>query len=252
MPRLKLSDDEFDPDALDVEYNKDGYDDYAGEIPPTGTMLLGRVKKLWWTYSGNEDPMIKALFIAEDNEDGLEEYDGLPVWDNLTFIPAAAFKYMPFLDALGLTLQQIKTKLYIADDEDNLGTPIERIGDWKPNSDDAWAMVTIKKDRYNGVWQAKASTYIAADEGEEEEEAPPPKASRKAPASRTKTRSRREPEPEEDEPEDDEEEPDEEEERPRATRRGRAATKTRPAPAKTRTRRTRSSKAADDGDEPPF
>lgn len=266
MPRLKLDDKEFDPDELDVEYSDSDFQTYEGEIPPTGTMLLGRWTKLWWTYSGNGDPMIKALFVAEDNEDELEEYNGLPVWENLTFTPSAAFKYQPWLEVTGLSLALIKTKLYVAEDDDNIGTPIERIGTWKPGSDEAWAIVTVKKDRYNGAWQAKASKFSVAEEEAEEEEAPPPKASRKPAASASAAKHRRtrkadpEPEPEdEEEPEDleeDEEEPEEEEEAPTTKRkapasRSRTATRTKARPAKRG--RTSRAKASDDGDdEPPF
>jgi hypothetical protein len=263
MPRLKLSDDEFDPDALDVEVEQQEFQNYTGDIPPTGTQLLGRVKKMWWTYTQNEDPMIKALVVAEGNNGKLAQYEGLPMWENLAFITSAAWKYQPFLEAIGVTLRDIKSKLIVADDEDNLGTPIEKINKWVPNGDDSWVTVVVKRDRWQGEWQAKIAQILPAEEEPEEEEAeeepparrrPAPKAAKAAPARRSRHR-RPEPEPEDDEaeeePEDEEdEEPEEEEEAPkRSGRTGRARASAKPSGTRRPTRRGR---REDNGDEPPF
>jgi hypothetical protein len=252
MPRVKLSRDEFDVDALDVEWEESEFADYEGEIPPTGTMLLARVKKAWWTESSNGNSMIKALVVAEGNEDDLEDFNGLPTWDNITFVPSAAFRYGPFLRAMNLTLQDIQGGLYLAEDDDAVGSPIEKIKKWVPGSDDALVTIVIKRDRYQGEWQSKVSKYVAyeeePEEEEEEEPAPRRRAIRATKAATPARRRTRRAEPEEDEEEEEPEEPEdveEEEEEEPAPKRRRPAAKSARKPA-------RRSRSRDDEDEPPF
>jgi hypothetical protein len=266
MPKMKLTDDEFDPDELDVEYEGNQFERYDGDIPKTGTILTARVTKMWWTQSGDGDSMIKALVVAEQNDGSKDEYNGLPVWENLTFITRAAFRYQPFLENFGVTLKEIKNKMMVANDDDNIGTPIESIGGWEPGSDDALCRIVIKRERYNGEWSARIDVdgwmpYEEPDEPEEEQPRRPTRASRDgarraASSSRgAATTSRRRGDPDEDEDEDEEydddveeededeeaEEEDQEEEAQPSRARGRArggrAASTRPA----RTQRASSS-----------
>lgn len=263
MPRHKFSRGEFDVDELDVEYDKGTR--YTGDIPPTGTVVLARVTKMWLTESSQGDIMFKALAVAEDGDDQdpeVGEYDGLPIWENLTMNPDAAFKYQPFVEAFPFTLKEMRDNLYIARDDDNVGAPVEKIGTWEPGSDDALCYIVTKKDRYNGQWQAKIGDILPFEEEEEEEEPPPPKRTRKAkpaaksaPARRGRRRPEPEPEPDDEELEDeyeDEEEEEEEEERPARRTRARASANGRKRTAKST--RGRGRRAADDDheDNPPF
>ena len=225
IPKLKLTKSEFNPDELDVEYDDSSYDTYTGEIPKTGTILLFRCTKAWWTYAADETPMMKILSTAEQGENGTEEYDGLTVWDNLPFKPSAAFKYGPWLDVNGLTLQDVFKNTFVADDDDNVGAPIEKIGDWEPDSDTALYQIVIKRDRFDGEWSAKAKQYLPLDDDELDEE----------------DEADEDEEPDEDNDDDEEEEEDDEEEEdepepPTRGKRSRAAAAPSPAKPATRTR----------------
>lgn len=270
----------FDIDELDVEWSDSDYGDYEGEQPPTGTVLRGGIKKMWWTFTSNEDPMIKALWVADGNTGKLAEYNGLTVWDNIVFTPKAAFRYGPFLQVLGLTLKQVKTMLYVADEDDNIGAPIERIAKVAPGTESTECGVVTKRRKYNGEWSVNIAKYIEQpdadddDDDDDEEEAPrQTRGSRKAadkPASKpaAKRRSRPEPEPAEDEDEDDideddvddddedAEDEDEPEEKP-ARRKPAARTASKPAARKPAAKASskpaaRSRRKADDDDEEPF
>jgi hypothetical protein len=239
---LKPTNDEFDPEALDVEWDDSNYDTYDGEQPPSGTALLVNISKLWWTYASDDTPMLKVLMLAEGNDNGKEEYDGLPVWDNLTFKTSAAFRYGPFLEATGFTLQDIKKKMKVEDEDERNGAPIAAIGSFKPdNGEDSLIGIVTKRERYNGQWQVKAGQYLTADEiaemEEESEEEPEEKPARRASRNGSKTKTaakskpaRRskaaEPEPEDDE---DEEEEETEEPAPRGSRSRGTRTKAKPA-----------------------
>jgi len=165
MPKLRDTDD-LDVEALEaVEYSTERYSDYTGEIPPIGLELTGYVKRLWWTRSANDDPMLKVLWIADGNEGDLEQYNGCPFWLNAALIPGAKFRWDPFLLAYGLNLSDVKTKTYVAKEEDQNGFVIERIGTWKPGADrdEAWARIITGQELWNGSAQAIADEWIAWD-----------------------------------------------------------------------------------------
>jgi hypothetical protein len=176
VPKLKLGDDDLDIDALEeAEYNEDDYQEYTGKQPPAGTVLAGYVKKMWWAYTNNGDGMLVALFIADGNVDEEEKYNGLPVWDRMALITSAKFRWKPFLDAMGFTLRDVKSRTRVAEDDDNIGAPIQRIGSWEPG-EEALARIITKRDRFNDEPSTKVKTWLAyedpeedADEDEEEE-----------------------------------------------------------------------------------
>lgn len=245
---LKIDDDDLDVEELDVEYD-DG-PRYSGPIPPEGTVLNGRVEKMWWTYAGDGTAMIKLIAVADETAG---PYEGLTCWENLVLKPTAAFKYQPFLQFFGLTLADVKAKTYVAEEDDpKNGAPIEKIAKWKPGTDAAMCAFVIGHDVYEGKLKPQVTEWLEYDEDreppevedDEEEEVARPrgaKAASKKPAARTvaKTpaRGRRNPEPEpeeEEEEEESEEEPEEEEEATpaRGRRKAPARTASKAAPAK--------------------
>lgn len=258
MPKLKDElMDKMDVEELeDAEYSEGDFESYNGEIPPTGTELLARVTKMWYTSTQNDDPMLKVLVVAEDNEGTAEEYDGLPCWENYPLTAGAKFKWQPFFDQFGLTIREVKSKTMVDAEDDNIGAPIQKIGTFVPGSDDAVCGIVTKKERYDGKWQAHVQDWLDPDdiEAEEEPEERPAKRSSRAAANSGRkaapaSRGRRaKPEPEE--------EPEEEEERPkRSSRRssstGRTSKASSKPPAKGRGRRQAAQDVEGD-DEPPF
>jgi hypothetical protein len=179
MPKLKRDDvADLDVDALDeVEYDDSEFQSYGGEVPPVGTELKGFLKSLWWTRTAvkadgsGDDPMLKALWVAAENEGDEEEYNDCPFWMNLPLIPSAKFRWAPFLDVYGITLRDLKNKTYVSSDEDQFGAPIERIDTFRPGeeSDDAWCRVVTGRERYDGEWQARVKSWLPWDEADEAE-----------------------------------------------------------------------------------
>lgn len=254
---MKVEDEDLNVKELEeAEYEEGQFQKYDGEIPPTGTMLNMRVTAMWWTYTAQDgDAMLKVLSVAEDNPGSLSEYDGLPCWDNMALTAAAKFKWAPFLDHFGLTIRQVKTQLFVADDDDRNGAPIEKIAKWQVGSDAAQFVGVINKERYQGKWQAHINEWLDADtelEADEEEEKSRSRAAadggrgrRSKPAATRGRRSR-------DEDEEPEEVDDEEEEAPknrsRSQRGATSRSKTKAAPA----RRGSRNRSRDEEDEPPF
>ncbi len=260
MPRLKDA-EVLDVDELEeAEYEEGDFQKYTGEIPATGTMLVFRVTKMWWTYSSNDDPMLKVLCVAEDNPGSLEEYDGLTAWENMVLTASAKFKWAPFLEHFDLTIRDVRNKLIVADEDDTQGAPITKIARLIVGSDDFLFVGVVSKERYQGKWQAHISEWLDADtELDEPEEEPEKKPARrrasnggrtaKRPAAATKRGRSRRDEPEDEEVED--EEPEDEEEPPARSRRKAPARSAAKKPVTRGTSRRRAS-SKDDEDEPPF
>jgi hypothetical protein len=181
MPKLR-GDDVSDIDVKlleETEYDDTEFSSYEGDIPPENTVLTGYVNKMWWLRTAKkpdgtgEDPMIKVLWIAAENEGDLEQYNGLPIWENLVLTPGAKFRWGPFLDVFGFTINNIVKSTIVAAEEDNQGSPIEKVGAFVPGeeSDAAWSRVLTKRRRWDNEWQADAKRWLPYDLDEGEEDA---------------------------------------------------------------------------------
>lgn len=172
MPKLRKEDvASMDIDELEAaEYSDQQFSSYDGEVPPKDTILTAFVSKIWWTRTNNNDPMIKVLIEAGENEGDLEEYNGLPCWENMALTTGAKFKWAPFLDHFGLTIRDVKNKTVVAAEDDSIGAPVEKIGTFVPGSDESWCRIIIARERYEGEWQAHVGGWLPYDEDEEPEE----------------------------------------------------------------------------------
>ena len=174
MVRLRKEDTaDLDIDELEsIEYSTETFDSYDGEVPPKDTELMGYVKKMWWTRTQNNDPMLKILWVAAENTDDLEEFNDCPFWLNYALIGGAKFRWAPFLDNYGLTLKQVKNNIDVADKDDQNGAPINKIGNWKPGeeNDEAWCRVITDRERYNGEFKPAIRSWLPYDAEEPEDE----------------------------------------------------------------------------------
>jgi hypothetical protein len=251
MPKLRKEEvADLDIRELDeAEYSEDEYETYEGDIPPAGTELTGYLKGLWWCRTQEKadgsglDPMLKALWIAADNDGDNEQYNGLPIFENAVLIPSAKFRWAGFLRAFGITLKAIKTSTYLISEEtDNRmgGAPIERIGQFHPGEDhdEAWSRVVTERHRWNDEWSARAKRWLPWEDEDTDEE-PEDVTDEEEPEDEDEEYD--EDEEEGDEPEDEEE--DEEPEAPSLPRRARGSRTASKAPATRAARSTRSTSA---------
>lgn len=179
MPRLKVGDDELDIEELEnAEYSEDDqFEDYDGPVPPKRTLLRGFVKLAYWTLDSSDERMIKSLWIAAENTGDKAKYNGLPIWDNTSLKASTKFRWAPLIRAWGITLTDLKKKLYCKpEDEDHptRGAVIEKIGPWAPGeeSDSAWCMVLTDIDNYGGEKSASVGKWMPwVDEEEDDEDA---------------------------------------------------------------------------------
>jgi hypothetical protein len=148
-----------------IEYSTETFDTYDGEVPPKDIELLGYVKRMWWTRSQNNDPMLKILWVAEENEGDEEEFNGCPFWLNYALNGGSKFRWAPFLDNYGLTLKQVKNNIDVEDKDDQNGAPINKIGSWRPGeeNDEAWCRIITGSERYNGELKPAIQSWLPYD-----------------------------------------------------------------------------------------
>src|ERR1019366_5969943 len=202
-----MDDEEFDVDELEgAEYEESKR--YHGPQPPKDTILSGNVKRAWWSETKKGDRMMVALFEATDGK-----YKGLGVFDRITFNTASKWRWKPFIDATGLTLNDIKKKNFISSDDDNMGAPIIHIGSWYPGEDSADArIITGRSKDNNDEWRTEVAEWLSFEDEEEEDEAEEEQPARptrgraaKSAATSKAGAARRRPEPEPVDDEDDDE-----------------------------------------------
>jgi hypothetical protein len=215
---MKLGKEEFNEKELDVEYEGPKFERYTGDIPGKPTLLIARVTKAWWLINDDNESQMKLIVVAEQNDGQNKEFNGLPVWETLTWKPSSSRRYQPFLMNFDLTLKDVRLKMDVEADDDNIGTPINSIAGWEVGSDDALCRIVVKRDYWNDEWRAKIDwdgwlpfEDIDADDADDDEEEAPARTRktratvRPAPQKRTApASSRRRGDPDEDEDEADE------------------------------------------------
>lgn len=180
----------IDVDELEeAEWTEGSYSSYDGEVPPAGTILKGFVSKMWWSKTKDEDEMLIAIFTAAENEGDLDEYNGWEAWEYLALTKGAKFRWKPFIDAFGITLTDIRSKVRLDAEDDNVGSPITHIGKFEVGGDAAWCRVVTKRERYQGEWRGKVDKWLPYEEDEEQEPEPEPTPTRRSAAKSGRTSS---------------------------------------------------------------
>jgi hypothetical protein len=163
----------FDAQGLDEQEYDDSFEPYTGPLPPNNTILKFRLLRAWSTTSSAGNFMIKVMFAAEESG----EYDGLKIIDQIPFTETAAWKYKPWMAAMGLTAKLIKAKTIVADDNDEKwgGPQIKSVGDWTPGSDEAVCFIrTAEGTDLDDNPRTEAGKYIPLNDDAAPEDYRPP------------------------------------------------------------------------------
>jgi hypothetical protein len=154
-----------------AEYSNEEFDRYYGETPPVGTELNAYVKRMYWTRSSKNDPMLKILTVAAENEGDLEQYNDCPFWLNAALIPGAKFRWGPFFDNFGISIRAVKArKVDVEPTTDQNGAPINSIDGFRPgeDSDEAWCRIITDQEPYNGAMQPRVKEWLPWDDEDED------------------------------------------------------------------------------------
>jgi hypothetical protein len=170
MPKMRWAGDAEEPDwsaMEDEEFDESGdFAPYDGPQPPKNTLLSGELKKVWAVTSQSGNHMFKVLWEATGNSGDKAKYNGLAIWDNIVWVPQNKFKWQPWLDGLGITLRAVQKATVTAEDEDNVGLPVQRINRLKFP---APIRVLTDSEMYEGERRTKVNKWLAPSKEEEED-----------------------------------------------------------------------------------
>jgi hypothetical protein len=165
MPRANWGIDASDVDDFDRESQ---YVPYAGPTPPDA-VYLWRIKVLK-AVAGTKGkfPQLRIgleLEPRDDDEYDEAQYDG---YFRMAFVPISdktTFRYVPFLDAIGVTGREF-AKGTMKDEEGN----IKKIGKWI-NTGEQLILAELKTgEDQNGDPRKEINTFLSAEEYEDDSE----------------------------------------------------------------------------------
>jgi hypothetical protein len=116
------------------------YQSYDGPTPPKG-LYKALWKRGWWTKTKDgKKTMLKVLFILETDNEAKKQFNGYPIFHNITYEPSTQWKMKELFAAL-------RAGLKAAVDFDDKGD-VSRIG--RAQVQKTWLLIHAKDDYYNG------------------------------------------------------------------------------------------------------
>lgn len=128
--------------AADVDdYDRDSqYRPYDGPLPANG-VYVWKVKKLQFVAgTGQKHPQLRIGMELHPRNKAENRFKGYYLMNFIPIMPKTQFRYVPFLDALGVSGREFETGT-LADEEGN----IKKIGKWR-NTNEALIKGELKDD----------------------------------------------------------------------------------------------------------
>lgn len=202
MPKVDWADDVADAiTAEDIDSAEDGYQQYAGDVPPGGVyrFRIGRIK--YREASTGTKGFSVRMSLDGSWKPAHRKFDGCPLWDNVWMTRGSAPFVKAFAAAIGVSSIDITNKVVMDEEE-----VITKIGRKLIKEDEILVYVSCKRGEWpedSGNWRLEKSgtgfQVIEADDAdadeadEDEAEAevkPAKKAAKAAPAKATKGKRR--------------------------------------------------------------
>lgn len=169
MPRANWGIDASDVDNFDRDSQ---YKPYAGPIPPDAVYLwqIKVVKRIARTKDKLPQLRVGLELVPRDDFEGEDRYAGYFRMAFLHISDKMAWKYVPFLDAIGVSGADF-TKRTMIDEEGN----VKRIGQWR-NTGEELILAELKTgEDQNGDPRKEINTFLPADdyyddEGDDEDD----------------------------------------------------------------------------------
>jgi hypothetical protein len=163
MPRANWGIDASDVDDFDRSTQ---YKPYAGPIPSNG-VYLWQINVLKFIAADNKKlPQLRVgleLVPREDRDE--EKYEGYFLMAFLQIADSTRWKYVPFLDAIGVTGKEF-TGATIIDQEGN----VRKIGKWR-NTGEEWILAELKDGQdQNGNSRKEIGTFLPVPDDYYEDE----------------------------------------------------------------------------------
>lgn len=176
--------------AADIEGAEDGFQAYAGDLPPGGVyrFRIGRMKftKANSTTSKGLNVRLRLDGSWKANH---AKFDGCPLWDTVWITKGSAGFVKAFCQAIGVSAADILNKVVV--DEDGYVT---KIGTKPIKDDDIVVYVAVKRGEYNDTPRLeKAGTgyQIVEADGDTDGEETSGSAKKAAPAKAAKGKGKK-------------------------------------------------------------
>lgn len=165
MPKANWGIDASDVDDFD---RNSIYKPYTGPVPPDGVYLFNIKKLQFIAASKSKLPQLRVgleLISRDDDDFDDEKYVGFFIMDFLHISDKTKFRYVPFLDAIGVSGRDFTKRTITKED----GT-ITRIGQWH-NSDEeyVYAQLVTGEDQ-NGSPKKEIRVYMPYEEEAEDDD----------------------------------------------------------------------------------
>lgn len=182
MPRVNWTGDD-DEDALtaaDIEGAEDGFQAYAGDLPPGGVYRF-RIGHMRYTKANSTTSKGLNVRLSLDGswKPNHQKFDGCPLWDTVWITKGAAAFVKAFCQAVGVSAADILNKVVV--DEDGYVT---KIGAKVIKPDEILAYVAVKRGEYNDnprLEKAGTGYQIVEADGDGDAETSAPAAKKASP-----------------------------------------------------------------------
>lgn len=163
MPRAQwgVSADDVDDFDRDSQYTP-----YAGPPVPVGQVYLWTIKVLKYaarTKTKNPQLRVGLELVPREGYDE-DQYEGYFIMAFLPVTPKTGFRYVPFLDAIGVSGKEFEERT-MYDEDGN----IQRIGSWR-NNQDTLVLADLKMgEDQDGNPQRQIGVFMPYEEDAEED-----------------------------------------------------------------------------------
>lgn len=149
--------------ADEIEQAQSSFVPYSGPLVPKGVYTFTIKTAQFGRAQQSKNPMLKLLMILDGAASSTEEedrnqYDGAPVWDNITAIENTAWKVKQFCEALGITPSDFANKTVMNDNDD-----ITKIGRVKFDGTVKVRVLTTIEPDQKGEPRPRVAQYIPLD-----------------------------------------------------------------------------------------
>lgn len=164
--------------AKPLKFNLDekaevGSTDYIGDMPKPRQAMPGRIRRVYLAETFAGEPILKVLYEVTEGT-----YAGFTAWDNVTLNNASAFKWKPFIAALGISFTDLATGLHVdPDDKSGAGERVTKIGKLDLTGEGIPVYFGVKYRNYEGIQQTDVAgvrprTVVEKPAAPEPEDAP--------------------------------------------------------------------------------
>lgn len=171
MPKINWSGADEDEllTAEDIEGAEEGYQTYAGDLPPGGVYRFKIQRAKYTEFQSRNQGLNIRMELDGSWKREHAKYDGAPLWDRVVMTRAAASFVKAFAAAIGVSAADMINKVIV--DEDGYVTKIGRV-----SLEGKTVYVAVKRGSYNEEPRLEIAgtgyQVVEVDDSDAEEEAP--------------------------------------------------------------------------------